>query len=145
MIASLLRIIALTACAIVGLGAAMFVAEQVGEASDNTVVAITDEGDRKRVGNINLPSPDADVERRREAKHGGFREAVDDANDVLLSPFADIIDSDNIWVQRGFATLLALLIYGALLLMLARTAGMKKKPKSGQMYDPRRAARGDYR
>lgn len=143
MIADGLRLIALVACAIVALGAAMFVAEQVGEASDNTVVAITDRGEERQVGNINLPAPERDVEVRREREHGGFRELVDDANDILLAPFADIIDSDNIWVQRGFATLLALLLYGALLLFVARAAGMRKKPHSGQMYDPRRAARGD--
>ena len=143
MIADGIRLIALTACAIVALGAAMFVAEQVGEASDNTVVAITDDGEERKVGNINLPSPEPDVEKRREAEHGDFHELVDDANDILLSPFADILDADNIWVQRLFATALALILYGGVLLFLARAAGMKKKPKSGQMYDPRRAARGD--
>ena len=144
MIASTIRILALTACIFVGLSTAMFVAEQVGEASDNTVVAITDDGEREQVGNINLPAPDPDVEERREAEHGPFREFVDDVNDVLLAPFADLIDSDNIWVQRLFATAMALLLYGGVLLFLARAAGMKKKPKSGQMYDPRKAARGDY-
>ena len=139
MIADGIRLIALAACAIVILGAAMFVAEQVGEASDNTAVAITDEGDKKTVGNINLPAPERSVEVRREAEHGDFRELVDDGNDILLSPFADILDSDNIWVQRLFATFLALLVYGGLLLTIARAAGMKQKPSSGQMYDPRRA------
>lgn len=138
MIGSGIRLIALAACAIVGLGAAMFVAEQVGEASDNTVVAITDDGQRREEGNTNLPSPERSVETRREAEHGDFRELVDDANDYLLAPFADILDSDNIWVQRGFATLLALLVYGALLLFLARSVGMTKKAHSGQMYNPRK-------
>ena len=143
MIADTIRLLALAACAVVGLGAAMFVAEQVGEASDNTVVAIVDEGERRQVGNINVPAPSPEVEARREAEHGDFRELVDDANDVLLAPFADIIDADDIWAQRGFVTVLALLLYGGVLLFLARAAGMKKKPQSGQMYDPRRAARGE--
>lgn len=143
MIAGTIRLLALAACAIVGLGAVMFVAEQVGEASDNTVVAITSQGERRQVGNINVPAPDGDVEARRERRHGEIREAVDDANDILLAPFADLVDADNIWAQRGFVTLLALLLYGGVLLFLARAAGMKKKPRSGQMYDPRRAARGE--
>ena len=138
MIGSAIRLIALTACAIVALGAAMFVAEQVGEASDNTVVAITDDGRRREVGSINLPSPERSVETRREREHGDFHELVDDVNDYLLAPFAEILDSDNIWVQRGFATILALLVYGALLLYLARSVGMTKKPQSGQMYNPRK-------
>jgi hypothetical protein len=37
---------------------------------------------------------------------------VDDANDVLLGPFIDLVDSDNAWVSHGVPTLLALLLYG---------------------------------
>lgn len=138
MIADGIRLVALAACAIVGLGTLFFVAEQVGEASDNTVVAITDEGKRREGGNVNTPSPDRATELRREADHGGFRELVDDGNDILLAPFASVVNSDNIWAQRGVAIVLALLVYGGFGLFVARATGMKKKASSGQMYDPRR-------
>ena len=58
------------------------------------------------------PSPSAEVEAARERDHGAFREAVNDANDVLLAPFADVIDSDSAWVNHGIPALLALLVYG---------------------------------
>jgi hypothetical protein len=38
---------------------------------------------------------------------------------VLLAPFAGLIDSDSAWVNRGVPALLALLLYGAGLGLLA--------------------------
>jgi arginine exporter protein ArgO len=53
--------------------------------------------------------------------NGTFREAVEDANDVLLGPFATLVDgSDNRWVTHGVPTILALILYGFCLGMLAR-------------------------
>jgi hypothetical protein len=63
--------------------------------------------------------PDTRQEAAREADHGPVREAIDDANDVLLKPFADLVDSDSSWVSHGVPALLALLIYGLGLGMLA--------------------------
>ena len=37
---------------------------------------------------------------------------VDDVNDVLLAPFASLIDSDSVWVNHGVPALLAFLLYG---------------------------------
>jgi hypothetical protein len=65
------------------------------------------------------PAPSAEGEAARERHHGAFREAVDDANDVLLTPFADVIDSDSAWVNHGIPALLALLVYGLGLGLLA--------------------------
>ena len=48
-----------------------------------------------------------------------MREAIDDANDVLLTPLVDVVDSDNVWVNHGIPALLALLIYGVGLGFLA--------------------------
>ena len=48
-----------------------------------------------------------------------MREAIDDANDVLLRPFAGLVDSDSAWVNHGMPAVLALLIYGFGLGMLA--------------------------
>ncbi len=64
-------------------------------------------------------APDAPQENRRERSNGALREAIDDANDVLLRPFAELVDSDNAWVNHGIPALLALLIYGLGLGLLA--------------------------
>jgi hypothetical protein len=61
-------------------------------------------------------------ERQREKRHSVAREYIDDANDVLLKPFAGVIDSGSRWAQRGVPTLLGLLVYGFLLAYLARFA-----------------------
>ena len=37
---------------------------------------------------------------------------MDDANDILLLPFGDLVDSDNPWVANGVPTVLGLLFTG---------------------------------
>jgi hypothetical protein len=57
------------------------------------------------------PSPAQ--ERVREADHGGAREALDDADDVLLAPFAFLTeDNASSWMRRSIPALLALAVYG---------------------------------
>jgi hypothetical protein len=68
---------------------------------------------------MDAPAPAADVERAREKKHGKVREMIDDANDVLLSPFAGVVQSKDAWVKRLIPTVLALLVYGLGLTLLA--------------------------
>ena len=76
---------------------------------------------RERIHSINAVDPTVAGERERERRHGKVREAIDDANDVLLKPFASITeDSGSRWVQRGVPALLGLLTYGFLLAYLAR-------------------------
>ncbi|HEX8076115.1 MAG TPA: hypothetical protein VF545_14160 [Thermoleophilaceae bacterium] len=67
-----------------------------------------------RIEGINQPAPTASGERQREREHGDVREAIDDADDVLVQPFSGVVDSGSIWAKRGVATLLALLVYGVL-------------------------------
>ena len=56
-----------------------------------------------------------------EPSRSGARATIEDANDVLLGPFAGIAQSStNPWVERGVPTLLALALYGAGLGYLAR-------------------------
>jgi hypothetical protein len=69
--------------------------------------------------NVNQADPSPRTERAREKKHGDVREAIDDANDVLVSPFASVVDSNSIWVQRGIPSLIALLLFGVGLRILA--------------------------
>jgi hypothetical protein len=69
------------------------------------------------------PSPDPDQERAREKVNSKGHELVDDANDVLLKPFASIADgSSSKWVRRTVPALLALLVYGFGIGVLARVA-----------------------
>jgi hypothetical protein len=77
-------------------------------------------------------SPSAKDEAVRERNHGSVREAIDDANDVLLSPFVDLVDSKSAWVSHGIPALLALLVYGVGLGFLANML-------------PRERTHGDWR
>ena len=68
-------------------------------------------------------NPPPAVERQREKDHGTVRETIDDANDVLVSPFTGLTSSSgNHWVQRGVPALVALLVFGLGLGFLARFA-----------------------
>jgi hypothetical protein len=109
-----LRAIALVSCAIIALSFVLFATEQAGDASQGQVSAVVD--------------PGGATERQRESHHTKPRETIDDVNDVLLRPFAAPLSSDNVWVKRGVPTLLGLLVYGLLLLYLARMIGVRSQP-----------------
>ena len=101
-----LRLASVLATLLVVAGFAMFASDQGSHASHQQVSALAD--------------PSASQERAREVRHSSFREAIDDANDALLKPFAGVTSSSNDWVRRGIPTLLALLVYGVGLGFLAR-------------------------
>jgi hypothetical protein len=107
-----IRIAASLACLFVVLGFGAFAFDQARGASEESVNGI--KGDPATFSD---PSPDQ--ERARQKQHSTVREGIDDVNDVLLRPFADLVDSDNAWVNHGIPTLLALLIYGFGLGLLA--------------------------
>lgn len=69
--------------------------------------------------NVNQAAPSPRTERAREKKHGDAREAIDDVNDVLVAPFSGVVHSDSIWTQRGVPSLIALLLFGVGLRVLA--------------------------
>jgi hypothetical protein len=85
------------------------------------------EGTGNRVQIAIDPAPSAKQENLREQEHSSVREAIDDADDVLLQPFTGLVDSDSNWVQRGLPSLLGLLVYG---LGLGMLANFMPKPKS---------------
>ena len=72
--------------------------------------------------NVNQANPSPKTERQREKMHGQVREAIDDADDFLVSPFTGIVEGGGRWANRGLPTLLALLVYGLGLGFLARFA-----------------------
>jgi hypothetical protein len=109
--ASVLRFVAVGASAIVIFSFLAFATEEAGNGSRGQV---------DKVGEaLDEPAPAANTERERERRHGEVRERLDDANDVLLKPFAGVVDSRNHWVQRIVPGVLALLVYGLGLGMLA--------------------------
>ena len=111
--ASVVRTCAILAASIVALSLMLFMIDQSSEGSDKQVRSVAGSGERAPSSTaIDRPAPSPAVERVREARHSKIREAIDDADDVLLSPFTGIIGSKEIWVQRLVPGALALLLYG---------------------------------
>jgi hypothetical protein len=109
--APLVRLAAVLASACLLIGLSVFVFEQASEGSHAQV--------EKLEGELGSPGLSSRQEQVRERRHGAVREAIDDANDVLIAPFAGIVDSDDPWVKRLVPTILALLVFGVGLGMLA--------------------------
>jgi hypothetical protein len=116
---SLIRLAAITTSIVVLLGFAFFAAGEMDKGSKTQQTALGDETGTPAARDVAAVAPTADGEAAREQQHGGPRELIDDANDVLLAPFADVVDSDSAWVDHGVPALLALLLYGVGLGLLA--------------------------
>jgi hypothetical protein len=109
-----LRLLAVTLSLVVAAGFVLFAVEDFGRASDDA---------RNRLAGYAATDPTAAGERDREQRHSAAREAIDDANDVLLRPFAAVTEeSGSGWMRRGIPALLGLLTYGFLLGYVARYA-----------------------
>jgi hypothetical protein len=121
--AALLRIVAVVACAIVVIGFVAFASDQATEGSSKQVQRIQQAMDD--------PAPAANAEQTREKRHGKVREVIDDANDVLLKPFAGVVDSNDAWVRRIVPTALALLAYGLGLTLLANALPRPRSRSTG--------------
>jgi hypothetical protein len=117
---SVIRWIAILASVIVALGFLAFAVDEMDRGSKTQQNALARGlSDLEPNASINSPTPSPAEEKAREKAHGPVREAIDDANDVLLAPFSGLIDSDNSWVEHAVPSLLALLVYGLGLGMLA--------------------------
>jgi hypothetical protein len=117
-VGSAIRLVAIVTSLIVLLGFAFFAVDELNRGSQNQQNALDNElrGDGDDPAPV-TPSPAEETQRERA--NSGVRELVDDANDVLLAPFSGLADSDNAWVNHGVPTLLALLLYGLGLGLLA--------------------------
>jgi hypothetical protein len=112
-----LRLAAVICSLLVVLGWGWFAANETNAASKSTQAEIAG------VAATRTADPSPDQERAREQVNGPVHEAIDDANDVLLRPFAGVAaDSSSKWVRRTVPALLALLVYGFGLGLLARFA-----------------------
>jgi hypothetical protein len=127
-----IRTIAILATGIVLLGFALFAVDEMDRGSQNQQNALASELESASESPAVI-SPDRREERLREQRNGDVREAIDDANDVLLAPFGDLVDSENAWVAHGVPTILGLLVYGLLLGLVAN------------MLPKQRAQGGDWR
>ena len=98
----------------------MFAIDQASNGSKQQVAKL---GSEIEVGaaktNVNQADPSPKTEREREKQHGDVREAIDDVDDVLVSPFTGVVESNSIWTQRGIPTLIAFLLFGVGLRILA--------------------------
>ena len=117
MIERVLRFAAVACSLLVIAGWGWFAIDQTSAASKTTQEEIA--GDAASQD----PSPDPDTERERERTNSRVHEWVDDANDVLLKPFSPLAeDSASKWVRRSVPAVLALIVYGFGLGLLARVA-----------------------
>jgi hypothetical protein len=116
---SFIRLVAVVCSALVLLGFAFFATDEMDRGSQNQQNALASE-----LASTDDPPPVApspEEEAKRERMNGTFREGVEDINDVLLGPFAGLVESaDNTSVTHGVPALLGLLLYGFCLGMLAR-------------------------
>jgi len=118
--ANLVRILALTASAIVVLSFVFFAVDQLTEGSENQVRSVRGDSQRARSDAlIDAPNPGPRVEQARDRQHSDIRELIDDGDDVLLSPFTGIVESSSVWVSRLVPGGIGLLLYGLLGMMLA--------------------------
>ncbi|MDQ3849030.1 MAG: hypothetical protein M3296_00235 [Actinomycetota bacterium] len=108
-----LRLLAIVLSAIVAVSFLLFALDESRRASD---------AQRVRLASAERPHPTRAGELLRERRQGTVRETIDDADDVLLAPFAGAVRSGGRWTERGGPALLALLVYGCGLGFLARLA-----------------------
>jgi hypothetical protein len=123
---SVIRLAAIVMSGFVLIGFAFFAVDELDRGSKTQQQALANELDPSAPESIPIAPTPAD-EAAREAANSGVREVVDDVNDVLVGPFASLVDSDDVWVARGVPTLLALLLYG---LVLGFLANMLPKQRS---------------
>jgi hypothetical protein len=115
---SLVRLLAIVCTGLVLLGFAYFATDEMSRGSQNQQNALASELAGTEDPAPVAPSPDEEAERER--LNGTVREAVEDANDLLIGPFAAVVETvDNRWVTHGVPALLGLLLYGLGLGMLA--------------------------
>jgi hypothetical protein len=92
---------------------AMFAVDQARNGSKQQVAKVSAGLEPTNVStNVNQADPTPKTERQREKMHGKVREAIDDADDVLIKPFSGVVHSSSIWTQRGVPALIAFLLFG---------------------------------
>jgi hypothetical protein len=120
MIARLITWVSTIAALVIIASFALFAIDQARDGSKQQVAKLGSKLEPTNAStNVNQADPSPKSERAREKAHGKVREAIDDANDVLVSPFSGVVDSKSIWVERGVPSLIALLLFGVGLRLIA--------------------------
>ena len=115
MLAGLLRAASVVASAIVIVSFALFAIDETRSAAERSAA---ETAGLEAARNAD-PSPDE--ERARERAHSDVRELIDDADDILLSPFSWATpDTRDKWARRGVPALVAVFVYGFVLSFAAR-------------------------
>src|SRR5262245_57799653 len=108
---SFIRLVGIVCSALVLLAFAFFATDEMGRGSQNQQNALNSELTSTKELPPVAPSPEQEA--IRERSNGTFREAVEDANDILVGPFAGLVESaGNTWVKHGVPELLGVLLYG---------------------------------
>ena len=115
---AILRLLAIASSVVIAASFLLFAVDEMDRGSKNQQQALAKETGvpEPKLAQVS-PAPEEEAVRERE--HSSLREAIDDANDVLLQPFSALANSNSNWVTRGVPTLLGLLIYGLGLGLLA--------------------------
>ena len=111
MIERSLRMLAIALSLIVAGGFMLFSVDEFNRASS---------AQRDQLAGFERADPTPAGERQREQRHSTAREYIDDANDVLLKPFAGVMESGGRWTQRMIPAALGLFFYGFVLGYVAR-------------------------
>ncbi len=123
MLSGPLRAFSIVASLIVVLSFAAFAVDQARSGSQSSQAGITGQATVQAPDPAGYAKPTPAQERLREAADSGPREVLDDADDVLISPFAFVTEnSSSAWVRRGVPLLVALFVYGFGLGFLSRFA-----------------------
>jgi hypothetical protein len=128
-VSSVLRLLSILCIGAIVLSFAAFASDEAGDGSEETVARIgyADAGQAAALPTetLNQPSPPPRVERVREKEHAGWREAIDDVNDVVTNPFTTLAADGSIWAQRIVTGLLALALFGFGLSFVARVVALR--------------------
>lgn len=119
-----LRVASLVATLIVVASFVLFVVDQTTAGSKQEVAQLNADAGQDvsrpvAATNLDAPDPTPAVKRERAKRHGEVRNLIDDADDVVLRPFVGIVHSNDVWVERLLPGLLALLVFGLGLRILA--------------------------
>ena len=122
MIQSILRYASIAITAVLVLSFVMFVTDQSDTATAHEVATLNSEN-----GPGTTPAPAAPAPKLPAKQHGEPRKTIDNVAGKLTQPFDGLVSSSKSrWVRKGVPTMIALLLFGFGLSVLA---GYLPKPK----------------
>lgn len=123
MLSGPLRLFSIVASLVVLLSFGAFAVDEARSGSESSQAGIARQDTAVQAETAGYAKPTPAQEQLRQADHGTARELLDDADDLLMAPFAFITeDSSSSWVRRGPPALIALFVYGFALAFLSRFA-----------------------